>query len=143
MSRPIGWCWSGLARAPVSVGTCPDADKGRGKDAESENGCENCLIHTCSLVSAYGALALHEGLSVCVFSVGGVEVLTQPSLSLAQICGPGLCGRAWLRSCGFQQRGTQCFHDLLRIRYRISSLGCTFIAPHERYSTTTSGPYRR
>jgi len=31
-----------------------------------------------------------EGLSVVSFSVGGCEVLTQPSQSLAQIGGPGL-----------------------------------------------------
>ena len=99
-----------LARAPVSVGACPDADEGGGKDGETENSCENCLIHTCSLVSASGALALHEGLSVCVFSGGGYEVLTQPSRSLALMCGPGLRVAPY-SGCG----GTQCFHDLLRI----------------------------
>lgn len=61
--------WGGedwLARAPVGVGTCADADEGWGEDGESENGCENCGVHTCSLVSAIGACSLHEGfVSVC------------------------------------------------------------------------------
>ena len=61
--------WGGedwLARAPIGVGTRPDADEGWGEDGESENGCENCGVHSCSLVSAIGACSLHEGVvSVC------------------------------------------------------------------------------
>ena len=63
---------AGLARALVSVGACPDADEGGGEDGEAENSCKNCGIHTCSLVSAGGALALLEGLSVLCLQCGRV-----------------------------------------------------------------------
>ena len=67
--------WGGevsLARAPVSIGACADANKSRGENREAENGCDQCGVHTCSLVSANGACSLHSGVVGVVSSVQAV-----------------------------------------------------------------------
>ena len=56
-----------LARAPIGVGACADADEGGSENAKSKNGGENCGVHTCSLMIAgvfSGPYSLREGLSV-------------------------------------------------------------------------------
>ncbi len=86
---------SGVARllllAPVGVGAIAHADEGGDEDGKSSKGSSECVVHVfllfapesrCVARAARGSRFFRE-LAVLNFSVGGFEILTQPSLSLA------------------------------------------------------------
>ena len=70
---------------PVGVRACTDADEGGNEHGESGEGGDQKVVHTCLLITLAVSAALNPGgVVVVVISVGGDEVLTQPSHSLAE-----------------------------------------------------------